>query len=428
MLNKITVAKYNEILESENPFFEEYSFGEYLKSILEHGFLRIKLNKGNDIKNNIRFSNCEFDIGLTLNDFSFNDSENIFVECVFNKNVIIRNMKFSGLHIENTVFNKNIIIYNSIFDDGIYFNDVIINGEFNFDQSSRQKNIVINEARFICDFNGKLSFNNVTFKYVNFTRSVFGDRTIVFNHCSFDKLAIFRNLHLSSNIVFNNIDLTNCSFLNSNFEEVKFSTPSIVIEQHIDNVFCNDNLDENVKSLEGLGIYNKEEIIKEVNESNLADEYRSFEKNLDRNKNFDLAGRFHKKYFDIKTKYEKKKINKFILKLYKWISNYGESFSKPLFYFCVLIFAFSIIYLLSGLEYKDGAIIYYFKCDNIYKFYNDIALSFVYSVINSFPVKRDIDLIQAANGFTIFLTVLQTIIQSILITLFIIALRRKFKR
>lgn len=428
MKKKLFLRQYEEIMNTKNPDFKGYIFDDTLSSIIKDGTLTIKPTIDESKNNAPSFNGCEFNTGITIEGFVFEKEDNIFCDCEFNEDVKFRNIKFGDLSIEKAFFRKNLIIFNCDFENGIFFNDVTIEGEFNIEKGVGLKPTNIREARFVCCFKGKVYFNFINFEYINLKRSIFGDRTIMFNHCLIEKLGIFRDLHLKPNVVFNNIDLTNCSFLNSNFEDVKFSSPTIDIENHIDYLFLTNDLEKNINKFKGYGISNLDKMIGEVNESNLSDEYRSFEKNFDRNKNFDLAGLFHQKYFDIKTKFEKGKINKFILYSYKWFSNYGESYTKPLSWFLFLIFAFSVLYLFTGLEYKDGSVIFYLDSGNIYLFLNDIALSLIFSILNSFPVKRDIELVKAANGVTVFFTVFQTAIQSILLTLFVIALRRKFKR
>jgi len=261
--------------------------------------------------------------------------------------------------------------------------------------------------------------------------SIIDEKNFIFKNCLFNKLALFRRLNLKSNVLFFNADLTNCSFLNSNFEDVLFSSTSIDIEQHIDYRLWKNKTKLNNDNYQEYGLYNIDDTISEITKNNLISEYKIFEKNFDNKKHFDIAGEFHQSSLDIESQYHPKLLKKIILWLYKTFSNYGESYKKSLIWFSLILVIFSVLYLFTGLDYINNekhSIIYYFKCTNMYNIINDYGLSFLYSFINSFPVKRDMDMLKAANGFTILFSSIQTVIQSVLITLFIIALRRKFRR
>ncbi|MFZ4591342.1 MAG: hypothetical protein ACOYN6_10120 [Ignavibacteria bacterium] len=383
-------------------------------------------------KADISFTNCIFNISVSFYEMVITCSEpHIFKNCIFNKTISFNNTTIEHISIEDCVFNSELIFYSCKEIKSININSTIFNGTFSFDAISAVRFTKIIEAEFNCNFNGKVHFKNVMFDYLDISNSIIGDKNFTFNSCMFNNIALFRRMNLKSNVVFINTDITNCSFLNSDFENVIFSSPTININNLVDLRLLNDSHEMNYDDLKRLGMYNADEIISVVTARSLIMELKTFEKNFDNMKQFDLAGEFHQRSMDVDREHNSKGLKYIILSLYKFFSDYGENYSKVGVWFFLIIILFSFLYLFSGLDYIQNdyhSIIFYLNCSNIYNFFNDFALSILYSTVNSFPVKRDIDFIKAANGFTVFWSSMQTIIQGIFITLFIIALRRKFKR
>jgi len=212
--------------------------------------------------------------------------------------------------------------------------------------------------------------------------------------------------------------LTNCVFINSDIENVRFI-----------------NCEFDFKNF----IYEKEQTNKFINDKNniiaikeLISSYRQFEINLDKNKDYELAGEFHKKRYELEYLItESFSLKKLLLFFYERSSNFGENYVKSLSRFILILFLFTLTYLFTGLVYNHTnfeSTIYYLKESNRYNFWNDIGSAFLYSLNNSLPFRRELEFVKSANGWTTFFSIVQTFIQTILATLFIIGLRRKFKR
>jgi hypothetical protein len=432
-MEDITLGNFKSILNSKNKYFKKILFAENIEAAIDEPFLLI--NKYLEVKDDnfvdILFEDCKFEIPIRITGINIKGFPQFFKNCVFNKRVYLGNIKFDKLIFENVIFNDECIFSSCNFLDGLIFTETIFNNNLSFVVNRRLKVMEIKDAFFRCEFNGITNFNSVSFGILNLSDSSIGEKICIFNNCSFNLLALFRRLNLKSNIIFLNVDLTNCSFLNSNFAEVLFASISINIKEHIDYKFLKSIIKEDDIIFKSIYIPDKSDLIREVTENSLISEYKIFEKNFDNKKQFEIAGDFHQASLDIERQFNPTKSKKTLLWLYKTFSNYGESYKKSIIWFSLILVFFSILYLFTGLDYINNekhSIIYYFKCSNINNIFNDYGLSFLYSFINSFPAKRDIDILKAANGYTIFFSTIQTVIQSILITLFIIALRRKFRR
>jgi uncharacterized protein YjbI with pentapeptide repeats len=433
-MQDITLNMFYKIINSDNIIFKDYFFGDNFKTEFD-SFGLFNFNKyvktDKDKLIHVSFINCTFDLSLHFTNLIFHNNAQLFKNCVFNNEVYFGNMTFGNLMLEEVVFNKACYFYSCTFIEGLQFFDTTFNGPLLFDADKTHRITEIEDAYFDCYFNGKTNFKSVIFNKANFSKSIVGEKVFELSNCSFTKLGNFRGMNLKSNVAFINIDLSNCTFLNSEFVDARFLSSPISINNYIDiNLFSKSHKD-NHEEYKELGIYMVDNFIAEVNVENLIVELKTFERNFDKIKRFEIAGKFHQKSLEIERKYNSKWFKKSVLYLYRAASSYGESYSRTLILFSIVLLFFSLLYLITGLTFIENdkySVIYYFKGSNIYNIINDYGLSFLFSFINSFPVKREISYLISSNGYTTFFSSLETIIQSILITLFIMALRRKFKR
>lgn len=221
----------------------------------------------------------------------------------------------------------------------------------------------------------------------------------------------FRHINFGNDVLFYNTDLTKFSFLFSNIEYVRFISCNFEYNNFVDEV-------DLVKKIEEDPSFSYNDLISL---------YRQFEINFDKHKNYDQAGEFHKKRFELDRKnQEKLSVRWLLLTFYKWSSNYGEDYRKSLIWIVIMILLFSLIYPFTGISY-DGYHIFWWDCLKPYLF-TDWGSGLLYSLISSSPIKRDSEIVKSLGGWTTALSIIQTIIQTILGTLFIIGIRRKFKR
>lgn len=135
----------------------------------------------------------------------------------------------------------------------------------------------------------------------------------------------------------------------------------------------------------------------------------------------------------------------FFLYLYKISSNYGESYLRSLFWIFACIFLiFPSLYMYSGIYFASNRNIYdnevtansievliqYYPYNEAsrYDLINDYGCSLMQSLNGSFPFKKGFGNVRSANFVTTSISFFQTTTLPILVTLFIIGIRRKFKR
>ncbi|MBN8569684.1 MAG: hypothetical protein J0M18_08635 [Ignavibacteria bacterium] len=431
--NEILYKDLIEKLNQKDCIFEDVIFTKKSASFFSqaHSSLEIRLDK-KKIKS-LTFVNCIFEITVLFIEINIDDFE--FRDCVFEKNFHMSRSKIEDLfYFHNCIFNNEVNILNChfLFTDiiGNKFNNIFMLGSK--DEHKDRRSTFSGYTNISSVFNGFTSISNCDFLEVDFENSSFDNYIFEFNNCNVEKIARFRKLNLTEKVIFNNINIDNLSFLFSYFKFVSFTNCSVNVNNLIDKRLLEPN--------NPIYIFLKEEwdndyVIskyKNFNIQNLFDEYKQFEVCFDNQKNYEIAGEFHKQRFELERTNSKKYWLKYsLLTLYKWSSDYGENYKKSLSWFLHAFVFFTVVYLFSGLNFTDhnGTVtIFYLKAVNQFNFWNDLGLSTIYSLNNVIPFKKDLTYITAANGWTTFFTILESFILTILASLFVIGLRRKFKR
>jgi|SRR4030095_759163 len=133
------------------------------------------------------------------------------------------------------------------------------------------------------------------------------------------------------------------------------------------------------------------------------------------------------------------------INLYKISSNYGESYLRCLFWILVSTFLlFPCIYIHTGISFtplentnkienlkKQNQIIiqyYPYNENTTFNLINDYGVGLIHSLNSTFPFKRGFENVNSANFLTTSIAFFQTITVTTLLTLFIVGIRRKFKR
>jgi len=117
-----------------------------------------------------------------------------------------------------------------------------------------------------------------------------------------------------------------------------------------------------------------------------------------------------------------------LISLYKGVSDYGENYSRPLCLLIILALSFTFIYLLSGFSVSGEVVNYRFclDCGVSAKLLNDLAKAFVCSLsAMTLQVGKTVKL---EGGWSAFWFSVQLVLTAILVSLFLLALRRKFRR
>ena len=216
--------------------------GIYLKEI--HG-------KTPNLK--LKFINCEFKNPVYLLKNPENIESIVFAFCNFNCEVKFYDSQLKEVSIAKCDFFEDVEL-NVLIEEKIFFKDANLKKSFKlFSPSS---------------FNGKLEFKNVEFSY---------DEKSNFNDLNFGKEAVFSNCNLI-NCLFDNSDIKDVRFLNCNWDFLNALHKNDLIKKYTE-----------YKKNESNRTSIKEIIIS----------YREFEINLDKSKDYEQAGEFHKKRYEL---------------------------------------------------------------------------------------------------------------------------------
>lgn len=119
------------------------------------------------------------------------------------------------------------------------------------------------------------------------------------------------------------------------------------------------------------------------------------------------------------------------ISFYKWVSKYGESPSKALYWLICTIFVSAGIYLYAGFGINDSqSIKYYFypKFPDLSLFIVNFFKSLLFALCNLIPNIARFHNFQYLTPWTIFFSFLEGIFGVSIITLFLLAIRRRFRR
>jgi len=168
----------------------------------------------------------------------------------------------------------------------------------------------------------------------------------------------------------------------------------------------------------------------------IAQVYKRLRANYEENLNYAEAGDFHIGEMEMRRKGEKKPFNKIIISLYKFISNYGESYWRPLvFWILPILILFPVLFMYSGIEKvssgQTSVIDYDFDISSIslnesVSYLKDYTKSFVYS-FSVFSLVREKQY-KPIDDKGYFLLVAESIASPVLIAFLFLALRRRFRR
>jgi uncharacterized protein YjbI with pentapeptide repeats len=175
---------------------------------------------------------------------------------------------------------------------------------------------------------------------------------------------------------------------------------------------------------EDLAINEKGEFLCEM----AAEVYRRLRKNYEDRLAYDTASDFHIGQMEMHLlNPSTSKPKKFFLWWYKWISNFGESVGRPLWWFTGLWLVFALIWSLKGFEYNGGSVNLDLPRPWLmapgFELAKDIGRGLLYSLKTflSLPDLKEGVLSQTLGA-------VQRLAGASIATLFILALRRAFRR
>jgi len=349
-------------------------------------------------------------------------------KAIFGMSKKLRNFRettFAGKVVFNeALFNSYAGLYHCIFENEVQFERVIFDipfpGAADFGDTAFRKRVTFFDARFNCwarflrtEFHGEAFFKNTVFiDWVNFTNVNLSNRgNLYLKHTLFDK---------PHRAVIKECDMAYWSFVGTNIEGIRF----IGVEWR-----------KNVK--------NEKEVFdrdlaknREISWGETVDVYRCLRLNFENKLAYEYAGDFHVGEMECRLRDDKRGFGeKLLLRLYKYISGYGENIALPLAWLLLFGSAFVAISIFDGFPGADGKEVNWNwdltpQSDGLlYVKTIAMAVSFVLRTATTFGFVGQVTTAnEPCSELLLFLSPIWKLLTITLITFFILALRRRFKR
>lgn len=273
---------------------------------------------------------------------------------------------------------------------------------------------------------------------------IFGDRSLVIssNDISFDRLNYSNNFELIQFLKekdhYSELELTlinfssmnSAVFINVNLKETYFLYSVIDSIRFIKTTWELDNkrkiIYDEIKPFEDKDIT--------LHLRDLIELYIQLKKNYEQNHNYIDAGDWHYREMELRkkeAKQEEKQFYNFGLWVYKLISEYGENYKRPFWIIVILASLFPIVYMVIGFQDSNGELYYrfsleFFTVDGFLTALSDYGKNLLFSLRTmAFMTGKEL---QGQNIYFKTVHFIQSFITVILVPLFLLALRRKFKR
>ncbi|MBN1573000.1 MAG: pentapeptide repeat-containing protein [Deltaproteobacteria bacterium] len=355
---------------------------------------------------------------------------------------LMRSSFFGKTDFRDVIFNGVAIFLGTVFYDNVNFNDATFSDGANFWGTIFIKNAYFGGATFSrwVDFYDAKFFREAYFgeiilsKEVNvfFTKKIFEDKS----------KAIFSNFYKfgeKANLTFDGVNLKNVRFNRANVEKINFKE----VFWRKSRGFTRRNMlfDESFQTgffkrlLKKTGIFYKD---KENEHYEVQNIYNQLRLNYEKTGRYHEAGDFFVGAMEMRKKGTRESIiTRLMLFFYKYISLYGEQPIMAFLWILLTPFLFIPLYLLSGLKYKDPSRPLECNFFNIIDFiknlnWEDIVNTFYFSLSNLalgkyLSVSFDTGLVPLSN-ITNFVILLENVCGLLFITLFLLAMNRKFRR
>ena len=281
-------------------------------------------------------------------------------------------------------------------------------------------------------FEGKAHFWDATFKGEAVFADVTFEDTLLINAERLQKKAFhrevdFRGVKFSKpeKVQFQKVDLSQVRFLETDLRKVHFTDVDWNKDKGRNRVFDEVSPDPKTKRFDYALI---------------AQLYRRLRANYEENLRYSEAGDFYIGEMEMTRKAQTSIFKKLPLLFYKAISNYGESYYRPLGWIAAILLIFPLLFMFAGIEPvslnpdnpMEGIINYRLDFSSGESFLpttekiEGYYTSFLYSM-SVFSFIRDKKYTTIDNwGHTLF--VLESILSPVTLAFFLLALRRRFKR
>jgi hypothetical protein len=334
------------------------------------------------------------DISLEIYDFSgFVFPIGISFPTEIDKQVIFKDATFQSLP----------LLYGSTFQEWVDFRDATFKADANFTHATFEKGVSFLRTTFKDDL--------VIDEEVN--KQIFSKKEVDFRYVRFVK---------PEKVIFRKVDLSKFRFLGTDLRKVEFVDVDRGRKRGRNKIY--DEIEAEPET-------------KKFDYPLIAQVYKRLRANYEENLNYAEAGDFHIGEMECKRKSSKTWFGKnlSLTAWYKYVSNYGESYRRPLLFWIlpILIF-FPIFFMYFGIEgithsQTPYLINYDFDVSSTLRDgekVDDYLKSFVYS-LSVFSLVREKQY-RPINNWGHFWMVLESILSPVLIAFFLLALRRRFRR
>lgn len=327
------------------------------------------------------------------------------------------------------------------FEGDADFTRIVCNGQARFWRAVFHKNADFSGAKFretiefwSSKFKGAVYLSDAMFEEdANFGRACFED-ILVINTEQKDKKGFRRAVDFRwvkfanpEEIHFQKVDLSTFRFLETDVRRVHFTDVDWYKEKNKGRNKVFDEVSPDPKT-------------KKFDYALIAQLYRRMRANYEENLRYSEAGDFYIGEMEMTRKAERNIFKKLPLLFYKAISNYGESYYRPLCWIAAILLIFALIFMFAGIEPvsldrdNQTADIINYRLDfssfesflpSIQKI-KDYRTSALYTASIFFLVRDKKYTTMTSWGR--FLFVLESILSPVTLAFFLLALRRRFKR
>lgn len=417
---------------------------------------------------NVYFSRTTFSGDVYFSGVTF--LEKVYFSVVtFLEKVYFWKATFSGrTDFWKATFLENSDFWDATFSKEIYFGESTFSGKVDF---------------LWATFSGRTDFNRTTFlKEADIFGVLFSEtEEIRFEETKFNGFnskinknipTNFQNIIFSEKVLFRKVDLSRVSFLDSDIEKVKFDgcswgkfQPKFKKDENGEKI-----VDEFIKSENREMIWDEYNLkdsrnfwqkylcfirknwrekrqefrnkVKNCDYKKIEAIYRQLKKNFDNKSDFQTADDFYCGEMEMRGKaliQEAKKVSfykffsknygkRFLLKLYKLVSNYNLDPTKSFICLVITILVFTILFYfaINGINLNSVKML---KINSISSFISVFKKPIHYSFTSSTPLLSfPAEIKSVTNGWILLIHYFQKIFSTIIWTLLILSIRRKFKR
>jgi len=231
------------------------------------------------------------------------------------------------------------------------------------------------------------------------------------------------------------------TFQNCDFSNFDFKDTSIHLAEIINPKWKEVDIDGQKRILfkgDNEALKEKEDIDK------LKKQYSYFRKKFENENSYEVSSKFKisEALTRIKLLKAEKSSRRHLLKFSKWLNLFGESITRPAIGFILVLFSFTVLYLFSGFEIKNGnvpvCVDYNFHSFDINKIFSkdcsdlkNYGHAFVFSLKNIVPIKLESDFYLSADSkfrWTQMLSMFQKLLNIIIIGALFTSIRNFFRK